>query len=315
MAIETPKIKLNYRHWHYFLKPVTLGFILLFLSATAAYSQNCPPASSSSFMFEPEFLGDTTTVIINLAPCETLEVRESHDMLGDGNRGTLVMVTYLNSSNQPIYTQNIYGFYAATDILVPSSYSEPFPWVGIRSDLVQPASIKVESWCCYGRGNPPIIPRYNFTVIRSPRPNYNIGGDSFGNAPLVPSFPTTYRGSVRDATITPPADPGQFFKVHLNPGQSIYASGTVTQNTFYGTNFVLDIYDANQQLVTTPTHWLFTATYEVDNYTTQVFTNPNPTPADFYIRAWSDNWPTRDFSLTIHSPSQTCACPDIPVVP
>src|SRR6266542_1826404 len=90
------------------------------------------------------------------------------------------------------------------------------------------------------------------------------------------------RGSVRDGdpTHAPPHDPGQYFKVHLNGNQAIYASAIVTQNTLYGTNFVLDIYDSNQQLLT---NWLFTATYGVGNYTTASFTNPNSTPADFYI--------------------------------
>lgn len=242
------------------------------------------------------------TVTIDLAPCETFELHESHDMNGDGNRGTNVKVSFLNSSDITLYTQTIWGFYTNTNILIQGSYSEPFPWVGVRSALVLPAKIKVESVSAYGQGNPPSAPQYNFTIIRAPRPGYNIGGDSFSNAPLAPSFPTTYRGSVRDGnpTHTPPLDPGQYFKVRLNGNQAIYATGAVTQNTLYGTNFVLDIYDSNQQLLTTPSDWLFTATYGVDNYTTSSFTNPNPTPADFYIRAWSYNWPTRDFSLTIN---------------
>lgn len=240
-------------------------------------------------------------VTIDLAPCETLEVRESHNMNGDGNRGTNVKVSFLNSSDITLYTQTIWGFYTNTNILIQGSYSEPYPWVGVRSALVLPAKIKVESVQGYGQGNPPTAPQYNFTITRASRPGYNLGGDSFSNAPLVPSFPTTYRGSVRDGnpTHTPPLDPGQYFKVRLNGNQAIKASGTITQNTTYGTNFVLDIYDSNQQLLTTPSNWLFTATYGVENYTTASFTNPSPTPADFYIRAWSYNHPTRDFSLTI----------------
>ena len=312
MAKETPPINLDQARWYRCLRIVTLGFILVLLSASAAYSQTCPSAASSNFSFEPQFEGDSMTVTVDLAPCETMELHENHDMFGDGERGTLVRVTYLNSSDVPIWSQNIYGFYAATDNFVPDSSSEPFPWGGTRSALVRPAKIKVESWLAYGQGNPPMVPRYNFTIIRAPRTGYNIGGDTFSNAPLISSFPTTYRGSVRDGWGNP-ADPGQYFKVHLNGNQSIYATGTVTQNTPYGTNFVLDIYDANQQPVVY--HWLFTGTYGVENYTTNIFTNPNPTPADFYIRAWSYNWPTRDFSMTINSPTQTCACPDIPIVP
>jgi len=310
--MDSPQSDLNHGGWNRLFRAVILGSILLFLSAQVAYSQNCPSASSTNFFFEPQFYGDTMTVTVDLAPCETMELHENHDMSGDGDRGTLVSVTYLNSSDVPIYSQSIFGFYSATNNIVPDASSEPFPWGGTRSSLVRPAKIKLASWCCYGQGNPPMVPRYNFTIVRAPRAGYNVGGDTFSNAPLITSFPTTYRGSVRDGGGNP-ADPGQYFKVHLNGNQTIYATGTVTQNTPYGTNFVLDVYDSNQQLVVS--HWLFTGTYGVENYTTNNFTNPNPTPADFYIRAWSANWPTRDFSLTINSPAQTCACPDIPIVP
>src|SRR6266496_4876242 len=110
MGNKMPQSDLNQLRWNRFLKSVTLGLILLFLSTQAAYSQNCPSASTSNFSFEPQFLGDSTTVTIDLAPCETLELHESHDMLGDGNRGTLVRVKYLNRSEVTIWSQSIYGF-------------------------------------------------------------------------------------------------------------------------------------------------------------------------------------------------------------
>ncbi len=289
----------NHAHL-FFVNAITLFLAFLLLSAQAVRAQDCPSSgSSSNFTFAPAALGANMTVTLDLAPCETFELHESHDMMGDGNRGTNVKVSFLNSSDMTLYTQTIWGFYTSTKILVQGSYSEPFPWVGVRSAIALPAKIKVESINAYGQGNPPLIPQYNFTIFRAPRPNYNVGGDSFSNAPLVGSFPATYRGSVRDGRTAIPPDPGQYFKVHLNGNQSIKASGTITQNTFYGTNFVLDVYDSNQQLLTTPTHWLFTGVYGIKNYTTAAFTNPNSTPADFYIRAWSYNWPTRDFSLTI----------------
>jgi hypothetical protein len=88
----------------------------------------CPASGSTAdFTFTPQFLGDSTTVTIDLAPCETFELRESHNMNGDGNRGTNVKVSFLNSSDITLYTQTIWGFYTATNILVQGSYSEPFP--------------------------------------------------------------------------------------------------------------------------------------------------------------------------------------------
>ena len=224
----------------YYLKTVTLVLSLLVLGVQAAQAQAPPcPASGSTtnFTFAPQFLGDNMTVTIDLAPCETIELHASHNMNGDPNRGTQVKVSFLNSSDITLYWRSFSGFYTASDNLVPSSHSEPFPWAGVRSALVLPAKIKVESVIGYGQGNPPSAPQYNFTIIRAPRPGYNIGGDSFSNAPLAPSLPTTYRGSVRDGHTghAPPHDPGQYFKVHLNGNQAIKAFATVTQNTPYGT--------------------------------------------------------------------------------
>ncbi len=148
-----------------FLNSIVLFLTLLFLNVQPAHAQapSCPASgSTTNFTFEPQSLGGNMTVTIDLAPCETLEVRESHNMNGDGNRGTNVKVSFLNSSDITLYTQTIWGFYTNTNILIQGSYSEPFPWVGVRSALVLPAKIKVESVSAYGQGNPPSAPQYNF---------------------------------------------------------------------------------------------------------------------------------------------------------
>ena len=198
------------------LRAVALGAIFLFLTVQGAHAQAPPCPSSGSttnFTFAPSVTGDSRTETINLAPCETIAVYESH-FIQDPNRGTVIKISFVNSSGQTILAQEFFGFNA-------------------------------------------------------------------GN--------------------------------NLNGGQSMSVHGTVTQNTQYGTNFELDIYDANQQLVTSG--WIFTGTYGVQDYASQPFTNPNPTPADFYIRAWSYNHPTRDFSMIVDYQVVTCACPDIPIVP
>ena len=279
-------------------KTVAHVLALIVMSAFATHAQTSCGASGSTtnFTFAPSAQGDSRTESINLSPCETIAVYESHSTQG-GNHGTVIKVSFLNSSGQTILAQEFFGFLDGSNQF-PTYYEEPFPFTGVRDPNLLPATIKVEATYPVYLGSPLVgPPQYNITITRTPRPGYNTGGYDFSGAPSA-SLPATYRGSLRDGRNVTPADRGQYFKVHLNGGQTIQASGSVTQNTQYGTNFEVDIYDANQQLVRGG--WVFTGTYGVQDYTSQPFTNPNPTAADFYIRAWSYNHPTRDFSLNIN---------------
>ena len=280
------------------VKTVAQVLTLIVMSALATHAQTSSCGASGSttnFTFAPSAQGDSRTETINLAPCETIAVYESH-FIQDPNRGTVIKISFLNSSGQTILAQEFFGFNAGNNQF-PTYYEEPFPFTGVTDPNLLPTTIKVEATYQVFLSNPSAPPEYNITITRTPRAGYNTGGYDFSGAPLA-SLPATYRGSLRDGRNVTPADRGQYFKVHLNGSQSIQASGTVTQNTQYGTNFEVDIYDANQQLVRSG--WVFTGTYGVQDYTSQPFTNPSPTAADFYIRAWSYNHPTRDFSLNIN---------------
>ncbi len=179
-----------------------LPALLLLGGAEAARAQapTCPDGRTTTLTFKPKAVGESITQTIDLQPCETIEIHESHDMKNDGNRGTNVKISFLNASGQEIYSQLLWGFYSSTDYTFSSrgSYSEPFPWRGVRAPVVLPYTLKIESKDALGRGNPPEDPEYNFTIIRRPRPGVNVGGYNIFNAPTVPSFPTTYRGSLRD---------------------------------------------------------------------------------------------------------------------
>ena len=157
-----------------------------------AQAPPCPTSTSSiTFSFEPTVQGDSHTETINLAPCETIEVHESHDMGGDPNRGTQLGVSFLNSAQQEIVGQGIYGFLSATDNRFPTLYEEPFPFTGVRDPNVLPATFKVEATYGVGYGNPASQPQYNFIINRIPRQGYNIGGYDFATALLVTSFPSS----------------------------------------------------------------------------------------------------------------------------
>src|SRR6266571_3249587 len=103
---------------------------LLCLSVTQAAQAQSPPCPTSSsngnFTFTPQSLGDSMTVTIDLAPCETIILTESHDMGGDGNRGTNVKITYQNSATQPIHDETIFGFNTGT-YTFPAWVPWPYP--------------------------------------------------------------------------------------------------------------------------------------------------------------------------------------------
>jgi len=265
----------------------------------------CPTAQGSSFRFAPHQLGDYNVTMINLAPCETIEVNESHDLGDDGNLGTNLKIAYYNNEGRVLHEQTYWGFYIQT-YKFPAYTPEPFPWPGVRSPEGLPAYLYVESVDALGHGTPgrpyyPLDPPYDFTISRKPRPNYNIGGTTLANSPVTPYFPYTYYGSLRVEETQ-----GQYYKFRLEPGQSVRATGLVEGNQLYGALFQLDIYDAAGNLLTTGAGgWRQVAAYGPKFYTTNFFANPNPTATDFYVRARTTLWPVYDFDITL----EIEACP------
>jgi len=276
----------------------------------------CPAnPSSTNFTFTPGQVGDFTYQTISLAPCETISITETHDQFNDGNLGTNLKMVYYNNQGLPIFTQNYWGFFAQF-YRFPDWTPQPYPWRGVRAPEALPAYFYVEAVDALGHGTPgnpwyPTDPQYNFSISRDIRSNYNIGGLTLANAPTVPYFPYSYYGSLREEETQ-----GQYYKFHLEPGQSVRATGLAEGNQLYGALFQLDIYDANGTLITTnPGGWIQVAAYGVKYYTTNFFANPNPTASDFYVRARSTLWPVYDFEINLEM--EACPVPSVsdPTVP
>ena len=265
----------------------------------------CSAGPAASFQFIPHDLGDYNVTTINLAPCETIEVREIHDQMNDGNLGTNLRVAYYNNEGLELHSQVLSGFFDKNHEF-PAWTPEPFPWRGVRAPAGLPAYLYVEAVHVLGHGSPgrpyyPTDPVYNFSITRAARQNYNLGGTTIQNAPVTPYFPYTYYGSLRVEELQ-----GQYYKFRLEPGQSVRATGLVEGNQNYGALFKLDIYDAVGNLITTnPLGWTLVAAYGPKFYTTSFFVNPNPTASDFYVRAQSTLWPVYDFDITL----EVEACP------
>ncbi len=154
--------------------------------------------------------------------------------------------------------------------------------LGMRGDECHPAYGVFESlvWDVYS---------FLIIVINIPRPGYNVGGGSFEEAYPVALFPDFYRGSLCDD------EPGQFFKVSLAGEQEIHVFGYAEGSSHIGAVYRIDLYDASQQHITT---LAMEAAYGKVNYDDS-FTNPDPDPADFYLKVWSDVWDVYDFQMIL----------------
>src|ERR1051325_2863449 len=107
------------------------GFFLFIGQHTESFAQGngqpCPQQGSSTNMeLEVQYPNQTWTSSINLKPCETVEVYESHNLGSDGNLGTNLTFTYYNGSGQTLFSQTFWGFFNGGDLL-PCWASQSFP--------------------------------------------------------------------------------------------------------------------------------------------------------------------------------------------
>lgn len=100
----------------------------------------------------------------------------------------------------------------------------------------------------------------------------------------------------------------QFYKITLDPAQTIYLTGEVTGSPTHGTQLKIDLYDSNQVfIVTLVTKGAYgTATFPTGG-TFPTFTPPGGGPSDYYLKASATVWPAHDFQFEVVL--QPCAVP------
>jgi hypothetical protein len=272
-----------------------------FIMLDPVVAQSCPGSSTSEL--KPRFTSSsqTFTTSINLAPCQTLSVVANWNYSLVRDKGTNFMFKYLNSSGDTIFSQEVSAFNKGT-FKFPNYQTQPFPWRGTVGPQGLPVTLKILSGSLVGY--PPLD--LTVSIEKTSRANYNLGGSSFGNALQISSIPSTYYGSLR------PEDSGQFFKVTLAGNQSIFLSGYAEGKTNVGGGFTIDIYDSTFQDLTPTSAFLTVTDYGVTPYSSTVFTNPNSTTADFYIKLWTWPWSVLNFTMTVnHSNCTDCKCPPV----
>jgi len=135
------------------------------------------------------------------------------------------------------------------------------------------------------------LDNHTVTATRTPRPGYNRGGTEFSNAFVVPSLPNTYSGSIHHFELR-----GQYYKIHLEGRQAFCLTGHALGHTLWAPNFRIELYDVAQTKITDLVN---ISPNGLEEFTSNIYTNPSTSPADFYLRARSLLEPTHDFEMTI----------------
>lgn len=190
--------------------PLAVITVLFFLLPQTVRAQSpCPaPPGGSSGEHTFQALGEVLTISFSMLPCHTVAVDIS--WANGLNNGSNLKVTFLDSAGQVIYFENDISAFLPGSRQIPLNPSYPYPWRGSRSALFNPASVRIET--VYPFAPPCTI---NYSIGFASRADYNIGGDSFANAPLVTSLPIKYKGSAHTMESTRPLE-GQSIPVSFS---------------------------------------------------------------------------------------------------
>ncbi|HKY21885.1 MAG TPA: hypothetical protein VJM31_11775 [Vicinamibacterales bacterium] len=262
-----------------------LSFVLCVASPVAAQAPPECPADEPPVVYQGTITGNASAppFAIDLKPCQTLAIRvetsDTHPYWGSGfqvklfNNASQTLLDEYWSSNEPM-TRNLFN----PNLWVP-------PYRGTRGDAGLPVTGVFSTY-----SNVAGSIDYMITVTKLRRQDYNIGGTSFQNAPIIdPNM--TYRGSVH------PLEPGQFFKITLFPYETFFATGHWLGHPQYGPFVKLRVYNSSFGAETT-IH--MSTPYGLNAYASSTFTNPNAFTADFYVRLTTQYWMLHDFSMTVN---------------
>lgn len=229
--------------------------------------------------------GHNTSIPISLAPCETVNVA-----VVTAAQGGNVNLTFRNNVGNPILADNWNP--PGTPTLENIPYDSA-PWIPPYRGTRGPEGLPMYAILA----SPDTNIHYNITVTKTPRQDYNLGGNSFENALVVPSLPASYHGSLW------PTERGQFFRIHLEGNQTVYLSGFALGHTLQLANFTIDLSDSSYQLLQ---HLVNIGPGGRIEYSDITYTNSSQNAADFYLCVTSTQLPVHDFELNI---LLYCHCP------
>jgi hypothetical protein len=150
-----------------------------------------PPQTSGSHGFR--WVGETIDIPVNFADCQPVAfvMRWSNG----GNHGSSLSVTFLDSMNQPIYTQALSGFLSGTFEL-PFASLDRQPWFARGSVVAVPTTIVIQAL-------PPFAPPANisYMVTRKAARVRTRSPENVQPVALSKSQPVSGRGRVLDEQV------------------------------------------------------------------------------------------------------------------
>jgi hypothetical protein len=260
----------------------TRAFLVFFLGALAlpvdsAHAQASCPAASSVTENGPIAAGSFTTHQIDLLPCQTV------NFVVNASRNhpwsTAIGIAAFNDQNAQLFSWSaVAGNVSATVLATPYTGV-----VGVHGNL---KSIK------FSNANF-TLDSSSVTIIKLPRPGWNIGGDSFSTAPQI--FPDVdYFGSTNQY------EDGQFFKVRLGPQATMSISGHIHRYVGNWTATTIIVFDSafvQKKLMVNQAVGYYA--FPTNPSVPLTFTNPLPVEATYYLRIKSQNWALHEFKLRV----------------
>jgi hypothetical protein len=283
--------------------------VVLFAAAATLVQQHilsaqvapCPPEEIIEFIGTLERNQTSQPHSINLLPCQTVVVQMSGNVPPHVDSEANVTVSIRNGAGTSLATRHL-SCKASCSNQIPAINSTAgngkLPgYIGaeaLAKDVV--ISATYFNW----RAIPPMT--YKLLVTKSPRPNYNIGGTQFSNAPALTGLPSTVFASVHNFE-----NNGQTWKVRLQPGETLTMPG-IAESAAYSSLLVIKLYDSAQvekkvMVAVTPGGR--------KAFSSQTYTHTSAGAADYYVRATSGSYPTHDLVLTIGTAPQSCTAAPI----
>jgi hypothetical protein len=288
-------------HHNWLLRSTPLIVLLLMLAAPRyAHAQvpECPADSSSQA--SGTIVGIASVEFpLDLAPCQTLSISvttsDNHPWWGASFKFQLCN-NPSGTCSQQTHTEVDDDNWSILNAPVTRTIPSGAPWIppyrGTRGPQGLPVrGILMTTTNVAGQIN------YQVTISKVRRPDYNLGGTSTGDAPVV-TFGNAYRGSIH------PWEPGQYFRVHLEPGQGLAVEGTVLGHQSYGPYWEINVLDASQVLLTRLTYG--TAYGGPFPFTSGTYLNSTNAATDVYLQFVTKFWPLHDFQLVVQARGQ---CP------
>ena len=215
--------------------------------------------------------------------------------------GASAKVEGFNHKGALLFTRSAYTGTAGNVITVtlPAGFGHLVPYRGTAHQVGRPTYLVVTSL------NEPVT--YSIFESKDDRQDYNEGGLSMGEATTIALYETV-KGNVHEIEgneVSPgdrPSPGGQWFKVTLEPRQTIRPHGWALGHPTNGAAFNIRIYDesgAYLKTIANVTAYGLVAFPNAQGLGSSVYQNTAAEPKTFYVQVYSKLFITHDFEFSL----------------